>query len=83
MQFEGKPVIVAHKEHIAPDVSAAKMWLTNRKRKDWADRQQHEHGQPGDFDRMTDEELEAHIKAEAAAVGLLAAGGSGKGKTRH
>lgn len=35
MQNDGVPVIVAHKEHMAPDVGAAKMWLTNRKSAEW------------------------------------------------
>jgi hypothetical protein len=36
-QHNGEPVIVPHKEHVAPDVGAIKMWLTNRKRRDWSD----------------------------------------------
>lgn len=83
MQFEGKPVIVAHKEHIAPDISAAKMWLTNRRRKDWADRQQHEHGAVGDFDQMSDDELDAHIEAEAKALAELRKSGKGPKATKH
>ena len=79
MQYEGSPVIVSHKEHVPPDVGAGKMWLTNRKRKDWADRQQIEHGNPGDFDDMSPAELDAYIEAEAPNV-LRKSRGTGKGK---
>lgn len=68
MQNEGKPVIVAYKEHVAPDVGAAKMWLTNRKRKDWAELSKVEHGRPGDFDAMSDDELREYIRHETAAL---------------
>ena len=30
-------------EHIPPDPGAAKLWLTNRRREDWADTSRHEH----------------------------------------
>jgi hypothetical protein len=38
MQYEGVPVIVPHKEHVPPDVSAAKFWLTNRQPEKWRER---------------------------------------------
>ena len=46
-QYEGSPVIVPHKEHVPPDTGAAKMWLTNRKRKDWAETVRQEVSGPG------------------------------------
>lgn len=46
-QYEGSPVIVPHKEHVPPDVGAAKMWLTNRKRGEWAETIRSEHSGPG------------------------------------
>lgn len=76
MQNEGKPIVVAYKEHVAPDVGAAKMWLTNRKRKEWTEVQRFEHGRPGDFDAMSDDELREYIRQETAA--LLASDKSGK-----
>lgn len=46
-QYEGAPVIVPHKEHVPPDVGAAKMWLTNRKRAEWAETIRSELSGPG------------------------------------
>lgn len=46
-QYEGGPVIVPHKEHVPPDVGAAKIWLTNRKRQDWSDTTRSEISGPG------------------------------------
>lgn len=46
-QYEGSPVIVPHKEHVPPDTGAAKMWLTNRKRKDWSETVRQEVSGPG------------------------------------
>lgn len=82
-QFQGQIVRARTVEHVPADVGAAKLWLTNRRPSDWQEVQKVEHGAAGDFARMTDEELEEHVKAEAAAVGLLQSGGSGKGKTKH
>lgn len=36
-QYEGQPVIVPYKEHVPPDVGAAKSWLINRKKADWSE----------------------------------------------
>lgn len=38
MQYEGSPVRVPYKEHVPPDVAAAKFWLTNRQPEKWRDR---------------------------------------------
>ncbi len=46
-QYEGSPVIVSHKEHVPPDVGAAKHWLSNRKRNEWADVTRQEISGPG------------------------------------
>lgn len=35
-QFEGSPVIVPIREHVPPDVGAAKHWLANRDRENWS-----------------------------------------------
>jgi hypothetical protein len=35
-QFEGSPVIVPVREHVPPDVGAAKHWLANRDRENWS-----------------------------------------------
>ncbi len=36
--FEGIPVFAEHREFFPPDVGAAKMWLTNRKAKEWREK---------------------------------------------
>ena len=42
-QFQGEIVRAPTTEHVPPDPSAAKLWLTNRKPADWRDKQEHEH----------------------------------------
>lgn len=42
-QFQGEIIRADTTEHVPPDPSAAKLWLTNRKPDDWRDKQQHEH----------------------------------------
>lgn len=64
-QFQGSIVRAKVIEHVPPDVGAAKLWLTNRRSEVWRDVQKHEVGQPGDFDGMSDAELEDFIRAEA------------------
>lgn len=54
------------KEHVPPDVGAGTFMLTNLRPQEWRNRQQVEMGGPGDFDRMTDDELRRFIDAEAA-----------------
>jgi hypothetical protein len=46
-QNDGIPVIVPFKEHVPPDVGAGKLWLTNRKRSEWADTTRQEVSGPG------------------------------------
>lgn len=43
MQDKGKPVIVPYVEHVPPDVGAQKLWLTNRKSNDWAEKSEVKH----------------------------------------
>lgn len=47
LQYEGQPVIVAHKEHLPPDVGAIKTWLTNRDEKRWSEKTRSEVSGPG------------------------------------
>lgn len=42
-QFQGQIVRANTVEHVPPDPSAAKLWLTNRRPDDWRDKQEHEH----------------------------------------
>jgi hypothetical protein len=39
-QYQGEPVIVPVQEEIAAEVAAARMWLNNRRPKDWKERQE-------------------------------------------
>ena len=41
--FEGSPVFAKHREYIAPDPGAAKMWLTNRRGAEWREKVDVEH----------------------------------------
>lgn len=78
-QFQGKIVRAAVTEHVPPDTTAGIFWLKNRKPDEWRDRQQVEVGRPGDFDRMSDEELADFVRAEAQALGFGDAGDAPKG----
>ncbi len=60
--------LVPVKKFMPPSTVAGVFWMKNRDRRNWADRQQVEHGKVGDFDQMSDEELDAHIQSEAAAL---------------
>ena len=66
--MQNKGVVVTHKykEHVPPDTTAAIFWLKNRRGEAWKDVRKHEVGRPGDFDSMTDDELE-HIAASGGS----------------
>ena len=64
------PVYAKYQEHIPPDTTACIFWLKNRRQKEWRDVQRHEVGQPGDFARMSDEELDGALAEQARALGL-------------
>jgi hypothetical protein len=70
LQYEGSPVIVPYKEHVPPDTTAAIFWLKNRRSKDWRDVRQYEHGEPGEFDRLSDAELRDDLRTRAVLLGL-------------
>jgi hypothetical protein len=42
-QVAGKPLLVPYREHVAPDVSAASLWLKNRRKDVWRDKHEVEH----------------------------------------
>lgn len=52
-----KPVYAKFVEHVPPDTTAMIFWLKNRQQDRWRDVHRHEHGKPGDFSDLTDEEL--------------------------
>jgi hypothetical protein len=57
VSYEGQVTRVPIIEHVPPDPGAAKMWLTNRRRKEWADTLQVNHT----LGEMTDEQIEAEL----------------------
>jgi hypothetical protein len=65
----GEPLIVPYREKCAPDTTAAIFWLKNRRSDKWRDVHKHEHGGPGDFDQMSDDELREFISGRPAAKG--------------
>jgi hypothetical protein len=74
MQNNGEPVIVPYTEHVPPDVGAATLWLTNRRREDWKQRQSTELSGPNggpiatrDADFLTDKQLDAIARASGPA----------------
>lgn len=66
LNVDKQVVRVPIKEHVPPDVQAQQYWLNNRRSSEWQSRTQVEMGGPGDFDRMSDDELRRFIDAEAA-----------------
>jgi hypothetical protein len=72
----GEVTRVPVRKHVPPDVTACIFWLKNRRQQQWRDVHKLEHGQPGDFDRLTDDELVLEIRRESEAIALL---GHGKG----
>jgi len=65
----GEPLIVPYREKCPPDTTAAIFWLKNRRQDKWRDVHKHEHGGPGDFDQMSDDELREFISGRAVASG--------------
>ena len=45
-QFQGEVIRAATVEHVPPDPSAAKLWLTNRRPDDWREKQVQVHEDP-------------------------------------
>lgn len=69
---DGDVTRVPYREHVPPDTAAASLWLRNRRPDKWRDVHKFEHGTPGDFDRLSDDDLADEIRREIAAVGPLA-----------
>jgi hypothetical protein len=61
--------VVTLTKHVAPETVAMIFWLKNRRPKEWRDAHRHEVGTPGDFDPLTNQELEAKIIEDAKALG--------------
>lgn len=58
----GKTEKVKYTEHVPPDTASMIFWLKNRRKDNWRDIQQYEHGRPGEFDNLTDEQLVARLQ---------------------
>jgi hypothetical protein len=41
-----QPVYAPYREHVPPDTAAASLWLRNRRKDEWRDKQVYEHGGP-------------------------------------
>ncbi len=72
-QYQGEIVRAKTREHVPPDPVACIFWLKNRRKEAWRDVQRHEHGGPGEFDQLSDEELAEEIRREAEAIVRLSA----------
>lgn len=82
--FQGEVIRADVVEHVPPDVAAIKHWLANRRPDKWREAvQRQESGRPGDFDTMSDEELNAHIEAESRELAESRKSVKGKPATRH
>lgn len=60
--------VVMVKKVVVPDTTAMIFWLKNRRKDRWRDVHQHEHGRPGEFDQMSDQELRDYIEGEAREI---------------
>ena len=69
-----EPVYAPYREHVPPDTTAAIFWLKNRQSDRWRYIQKHEHGNAGDFDKMSDAELRALVAERSAVPGKGHAG---------
>lgn len=59
---DGETRVIKKKIYIPPSDTAAIFWLKNRRKNEWRDRHEYEVGRVGEFDKMTDEELEAFVQ---------------------
>ena len=64
------PVKVRYEEYVPPSDTAMIFWLKNRRRHEWRDRHEIEHGRVGEFDKMSDRELLEFIEVEAREIGI-------------
>ena len=64
------PVRVKYQEYVPPSDTAMIFWLKNRRRHEWRDRHEIEHGRVGEFDKMSDRELIEFIEVEAREIGV-------------
>ena len=58
---DGEVKTVKKKIYVPPSDTAAIFWLKNRRKNEWRDRHEYEVGRVGEFDKLSDEELEAYV----------------------
>lgn len=71
---QGDVTKVPYREHLPPDTTAGIFWLKNRRKDQWRDRHEFEVGDPGDFDRLSDDDLRKLIATEIGSGSGMAAG---------
>jgi hypothetical protein len=82
MQNQGEPLVVPYKEHVPPDVGAAKLWLTNRQPGEWRDKVENEHNHRVTFSDEFEtfiRTINDHNKDAKVIAGSLAEAGGGVG----
>lgn len=75
--------MVPVKKFVAPDTTAGIFWMKNRKSQEWREVSKVEHGQPGDFDTMSDEDLKNYILSEQEMLQESKRVSRGKPSTKH
>ena len=75
--------LVPVKKFMPADTTAAIFWLKNRQSQAWRDIHKHEHGQPGDFDNMSPDELDQFIASETEALRAPEKSVKPASKTKH
>jgi hypothetical protein len=68
--YQGTIVRAKTTEHVPPDPGAAKLWLTNRRREEWADTAKHEVTGPGGKDLIPEKTLPPFELARYLAYAL-------------
>lgn len=74
--------VIDVERYAQPEIQAVQFWLKNRKPQVWRDVQQIEHGRPGEFQQMSDDELRAWLLKEAPQTLTLITDES-DGKRKH
>ncbi len=88
-QYKGEIVRAKVRKHVPPDTVSMIFWLKNRRPEKWRDVHKIEHGLPGDFDRLTDQELLEELRKDSSELGVtiehepLAIPAKPNGKTQH
>ena len=60
----GEIKTITDKIYVPPSDQAITFWLKNRRKYEWRDRHEHEIGRVGEFEQMSDRELEAYLQGK-------------------